>query len=168
MMKAPDLKDYNLQFVSLSERFHTDMVVVHHTGNMYDDDMNAEQIHSIHLAQGWSGCGYHYIVRKDGSIEIGRPEWAMGSHAYGENWHTVGVHLCGNFEIASPTEQQIESAAYLIGWICERYNIVPDKKHVVGHRDLMPTACPGEFLYEQLQKIRGKSIWYMQNYQEGD
>lgn len=168
MMKAPDLKDYNLQFVSLSERFHTDMVVVHHTGNMYDDDMNAEQIHGIHLAQGWSGCGYHYIVRKDGSIEIGRPEWAMGSHAYGENWHTVGVHLCGNFEIASPTEQQIESAAYLIGWICERYNIVPDKKHVVGHRDLMPTACPGEFLYEQLQKIRGKSIWYMQNYQEGD
>ena len=163
-MKEPNIKNYGLDFVSLTRRYDTDAIVVHHTGNLYDDDMSAEQIHSSHLAQGWSGIGYHYVIRKDGTIEQGRPLWAVGAHAAGENWHTIGIHLSGNFEIAEPTTRQIESAAYLIGWLCECYDITPDKDHVLGHRDLMATACPGYFLYEQLQTIRGKAIWYQQHY----
>ena len=167
-MIEPKIKKYDLEFLSLYARDDTDMVVVHHTGNPWDDDLSAEDIHLSHQAQGWSGCGYHYIIRKDGQIEQGRPEWAIGSHALGENWHTIGIHVCGNFEIAVPTDAQIESLAYLIGWICEKYDIVPDKDHVVGHRDLMATACPGETLYNMMQTIRGKAIWYQQHYQGGD
>lgn len=40
--------------------------------------------------------------------------------------------------------------------------------NVVGHRDLMATACPGENLYEMMDTIRGKARWYMENYKEGD
>jgi len=167
-MIAPTLTDYGLDFLSLYARDDTDMIVVHHTGNPSDDDLSAEQIHYSHLAQGWSGIGYHYVIRKDGTVEIGRPEWAMGAHASGENWHTIGVHLSGNFEIAVPTAEQIESCAYLVGWICERYDLVPNRDHVVGHCDLMSTACPGRNLYDMLQTIRGKSIWYQQHYQGGD
>lgn len=167
-MIAPNIKKYDLEFLSLYARDDTDMVVVHHTGNPWDDDLSAEDIHRSHQAQGWSGCGYHYIVRKNGQIEQGRPEWAIGSHALGENWHTIGIHVCGNFEIAVPTDAQIESLAYLIGWICEKYDIIPNSDHVVGHRDLMATACPGEELYNMMQTIRGKSIWYQQHYQGGD
>lgn len=163
-MKAPTIKDYNLQFTRLSRRSRTDMIVVHHTGDLVDDDLSAKRIHAMHLMNGWAGCGYHYIIRKDGTIEAGRPEWAIGSHAYNENFHTIGVHLCGNFEYVEPTDAQIEAAAYLIGWLCDKYDIVPDKKHVVGHCDLMPTACPGHFLYEDLQTLRGKAIWYQQHY----
>ena len=167
-MIPPKIKEYDLDFLSLYARNDTDMVVVHHTGNPWDDDLSAEEIHQSHLAQGWSGIGYHYVIRKDGTIEEGRPEWAIGSHAFGENNHTVGIHVCGNFEIATPSAAQIESLAYLIGWICEKYDIVPNADHVVGHRDLMPTACPGEELYNMLQTVRGKSIWYQQKYQGGD
>ena len=102
-------------------------------------------------------------------------EDCVGAHAYGYNWETLGVHLCGNFEGVDedgnqiePTKAQIENAAYLIGYLCDKYHLVPDKLHVVGHRDLMATACPGIGLYKQLQDIRGKAIWYMQNYQGGD
>ena len=143
-MKAPTVKDYNLQFTNLLRRPRTVMIVVHHTGDLVDDDLSAERIHAMHLMNGWAGCGYHYIVRKDSD--------------------TIGVHLCGNFEYVEPTDAQIEAAAYLIGWLCDKYDIVPDKKHVVGHCDLMPTACPGHFLYEDLQTIRGKAIWYQQHY----
>lgn len=167
-MIPPKIKEYDLDFLSLYARNDTDMVVVHHTGNPWDDDLSAEEIHQSHLAQGWSGIGYHYVIRKDGTIEEGRPEWAIGSHAFGENNHTVGIHVCGNFELTEPTAAQIESLAYLIGWICEKYDITPNSDHVVGHRDLMPTACPGEELYNMLQTVRGKSIWYQQNYQGGD
>ena len=93
-MNKPEIKDYDLEFATLTERLRTDMVVVHHTGNLADDDLSAEQIHFAHLGNGWSGIGYHFVIRKNGIIEQGRPIEMIGSHAYGENWHTIGVHLC--------------------------------------------------------------------------
>lgn len=163
-MKSLELTDYGLQFGVLIARATTDMIVIHHTGNPADDDLSAEQIHASHLMQGWSGIGYHFVVRKDGTVEVGRPEWASGAHAYGENSHTIGIHVCGNFELATPTPAQIESLAYLVGYLCEQYDLIPDPRHVVGHRDLMATACPGQQLYSMLQTICGKAIWYQQHY----
>ena len=167
-MIAPNVKEYDLEFTRLYARSDTDLIIIHHTGNPADDDCSAEQIHWSHLAQGWSGCGYHYIIRKDGTIEEGRPEWATGAHAEGCNWNSVGIHVCGNFEIAEPTKAQIESTAYLVGYLCDKYGLIPTADTVKGHRDLMPTACPGQNLYDILQTIRGKAIWYMEHYQGGD
>ena len=167
-MIAPNVKEYDLDFTTLYARDDTDMIVIHHTGNPYDDDLSAEQIHTSHLMQGWSGIGYHYVIRKDGTIEEGRPEWAVGAHAQGFNWNSVGIHLCGNFEYAEPTQAQIESASYLIGYLCDKYCLIPTAETVKGHRDLMATACPGQHLYEQMQTLRGKAIWYMQHYGGGD
>ena len=167
-MIAPTFTDYGLGFTNYAQRYTTDLIVIHHTGNPTDDDLSAEDIHRIHQAEGWAGIGYHYVIRKDGSIEIGRPDWAVGAHAWGENWHSIGVHVCGNFEIGVPTAEQIESTAYLIGWLCDEYDLIPNKNHVLGHCDLMATACPGKNLYDILQTIRGKAIWYMQHYQGGD
>ena len=163
-MRSPDLVDYGLEFVSLTARDRTTKIVIHHTGNAQDDDLSAEQIHASHLMQGWAGIGYHYVIRKDGTVELGRPEWAVGAHAQGFNWTTLGIHLCGNFELVAPTKAQIESLAYLVGYLCEQYDLIPDPRHVVGHRDLMATACPGQQLYSMLQTIRGKAIWYQQHY----
>lgn len=174
MMIPPKIVDYNLDFTVLTNRYTTDQIVIHHTGNSdsqgnyIDDDLSAAEIHDIHLGLGWVGIGYHFVVRKDGTIERGRPLWSQGAHAQGENWHTVGIHVCGNFEIAYPTPAQIESLSYLVGWIAEKYDIPCDKNQIVGHCDLMPTACPGQHLYDILQTVRGKSIWYQQHYQGGD
>ena len=128
--------------------------------------MSAWEIHRIHRGDdfGWAGIGYHYVVRKDGTIELGRPVETVGAHAQGANWNSVGIHVSGNFELADPTDVQVESLAYLVGWLCERYGLTPTAQTVVGHRDLMVTACPGRNLYDKLQTIRGKAIWYMQHY----
>lgn len=156
-----DIVETNLEFNSLSERSYTDMVVIHHTG-CNDIDASAEQIHGWHIGQGWSGIGYHYVIRKDGTIERGRPEWAVGSHAYGENSHTIGIHLSGDFEQANPTDEQIEKCALLIADICERYGLPIDREHIVGHGELMATDCPGRNLQYLLNDgtITGKAIWY--------
>lgn len=156
-----EIKETYLDFNSLSERSYTDMIVIHHTGSP-DMDASAEQIHGWHLSNGWSGIGYHYVIRKDGTIERGRPEWAIGSHAYGENSHTVGIHLSGDFEQAYPTEDQIESCAKLLADICDRYGISIDRDHIVGHGELMATSCPGANLKTLLfdNTIIGKAIFY--------
>jgi hypothetical protein len=156
-----DIKETGLNFSSLSERSYTDMVVIHHTG-CNDIDASAEQIHGWHLGNGWAGIGYHYVIRKDGTIERGRPEWAIGSHAYGENSHTIGIHLSGDFEQAQPTSQQIEKCALLIADICERYGLPINVDTVVGHGELMATSCPGKNLQALLDDgtLTGKAVWY--------
>lgn len=162
-MQKAKIVETNLNFGNLAQRHVTDMIVVHHTGNPTDDDLPAETIHRAHKANGWAGIGYHYVVRKDGTIERGRPHWTTGAHAEGENWHTIGIHVCGNFEKAEPTDKQIEALAMLIGTVAYTYGLPVDGKHVVSHSDLMPTACCGKHLREKLQTVRGKAIWYQQN-----
>lgn len=146
------IRDPKLEFTSLSERPYTDMIVIHHTGER-DIDASAEQIHDWHINQGWSGIGYHFVIRKDGTIEIGRPEWAVGSHAYGENSHTLGIHLSGDFETAYPSQAQLTACAELVRDLCKDYGIACDREHIVGHCDLMSTDCPGKNLYAKLQTI---------------
>lgn len=161
-MERVHLKDLSLDIDDdcLVARDITDMIVIHHTGNPTDDDLSAEEINESHQAQGWVGIGYHYVIRKDGMVELGRPEWAVGAHAYGENSHTIGVHVCGNFEIGEPTAAQIESLAMLLANICNDYDLPIDRESIVGHRELMPTACPGTNLYKQLDMIVGKAAFY--------
>lgn len=156
-----DIVETNLDFTSLSERSYTDMIVIHHTGSP-DMDASAEQIHGWHLGNGWAGIGYHYVIRKDGTIERGRPEWAIGSHAQGENSHTIGIHLSGDFSAVEPTEEQIEKCAMLVADICDRYGIPFDRQHIVGHGELMATDCPGTNLQALLDDgtIVGKAIFY--------
>ena len=164
-MQKVNVKDTHLDYDynALITRTKTDMIVIHHTGNPTDDDLSAKEINRSHKAQGWSCIGYHYVIRKDGTVEQGRPHWTVGAHAYGENYHTIGIHVCGNFEIGKPTQAQIEALAMLLANICNDYGLPIDKQHVVAHRDLMPTACCGKNLYSKLDTVRGKAIWYQQN-----
>lgn len=162
-MQRVNIRETGLSFGGLSKRTATDMIVIHHTGNPYDDDLSAEEIHASHRAQGWAGIGYHYVIRKDGSIEEGRPHWAVGAHAYRENYHTIGIHVCGNFELAEPTDAQIEALAMLIANLCDDYGLPIDAQHIVGHCDLMATACPGANLYACMSDVIGKVNWYADN-----
>lgn len=157
-----NIKETNLQFGDLSNRQCTDAIIIHHVGGV-NRDVTAEEIHGWHLNQGWAGIGYHYVIRKDGTIERGRPEWAIGSHAYGENRHTIGINIVGDFAAYEPTQAQIESAAILSADISKRYGYTPKSPiSIKGHRDYMATDCPGDNLYALLPDICGKAIWYMQ------
>lgn len=153
-------KDYNLQFTDLTPRDDTSRIVIHHTGNPTDDDLSAEQLHRSHQNLGWAGVGYHFIVRKDGTVELGRPVECVGAHVEGFNYCSLGIHVCGNFNLAEPTEAQINALPMLIADICDAYGLIASDSVVMGHRDLMATACPGDNLYKHLDEIRGNAEWY--------
>ena len=166
MIKA-NVVETNLKFGNLSSRNATRKIVIHHSGSVKDVDFSAEKIHEMHLQNGWAGIGYHFVIRKDGTIERGRPVWSVGSHAQGHNSDSIGIYLCGDFNAAKPTDKQIESAAMLIANLCADYNIPIDRNHIVGHDECYTgvgktdgAGCPGRNLQKQLDTISGKANWY--------
>ena len=78
----------------------------------------------------------------------------VGAHAEGQNYHTVGINVTGNFEKEIPTKQQINSLETLLVFLCQTYHIQPDRMTIVGHRDVNSTDCPGRNLYRLLPEIR--------------
>jgi N-acetyl-anhydromuramyl-L-alanine amidase AmpD len=134
------ITETNLKFKNrLALRRSTNRVIVHHSAS---SDVSAATIHGWHLNQGWSGIGYHFVIRRNGNIERGRELSAIGSHSGPKgNGDSVGVCLTGNFEIDKPTAAQINSLVWLITRYLEpRYGNLK----VIGHRDVMATACPGK------------------------
>ena len=120
----------------LSPRPATRYIVLHHAAASV---CTAAQIDSWHKGNGWSGIGYHYFVRKDGSVWRGRPEQAMGAHASGHNGDTIGICAEGNFMTETMPQRQREAITELISDILTRY---PSLK-IKGHKDMGTTGCPG-------------------------
>lgn len=131
--------DVGLSFTSaLEKRIVTDEIVLHHaagTGSVKD-------IHNWHInGNGWAGIGYHFYVRKNGEVYVGRPVDTVGAHAYGENSHTIGICFEGNFENETMSDAQKNAGAELVAKLRKDF---PTVKRVSAHRDHNSTACPGK------------------------
>ena len=137
-----------LTFGPLQPREKTTLIVVHHSAS---PDVPAHMIHNWHCKRGWSGIGYHFIIRKDGSIERGRPQQTIGAHA-GKNYNgnSIGICLCGNFMKEKPDIRQIASLRQLIIWLNQRYQSQnPAGLEIKLHREVAKTSCPGDLFSVQ-------------------
>lgn len=130
----------------LSNRASTEYIALHHAAAV---TCTAAQVDQWHKDNDWSGIGYHYFVRKDGTIYRGRPENKMGAHVSGMNNRSLGICAEGNYDIETtmPTAQY-NAIVELISDIKTRY---PNAK-VVGHREIGSSDCPGR--YYPLQSIK--------------
>lgn len=112
-------------------------VVIHHAEaskcTVYD-------IHNWHLSNGWTGIGYHYFVRKDGSIYIGRKEGWRGAHCPPANYNSIGICFEGDYTKETMPQSQLQAGLELIADIKNRYGF----NAVYGHRELYSTECPGD------------------------
>ena len=136
---------------NLQKRAKTDYIVLHHRAGNGD----AESIHNQHLNKGWSGIGYHFYVRKDGSIYRGRPIDTIGAHAEGKNSVSVGVCFEGDYHYTDKVmpDAQFKAGQELIAHLKEIY----PNAEVKGHRDFQATGCPGQYFpFEEIKKGEGK------------
>ena len=131
------IQDAGLTFKGrLSKRSSTALIFLHHAAG----DGSVLAVHNYHLALGWSGIGYNFYVRKDGSVWKGRGLDTVGAHAGGNyNSRSVGICAEGNFQKEFMFEAQKQSLIELLAYVWSEY---PQAK-VVGHRDMDYTACPG-------------------------
>lgn len=127
----------NLSFKSLERRKITRRIITHHSAST---TASPEDIHRWHLNKGYAGAGYQYLVRKDGKIYSLRPEWAVGAHAYGSNYDSIGICAEGDYTKETMPEAQKNSLKELVAYLKNKYNITV----VQRHKDVCNTSCPGQ------------------------
>ncbi len=115
-------------------------LIVHCSDTPDSEDIGVNEIHKMHLSFGWSGIGYHKLIRRCGKIENGRPECWIGAHTFGKNKESLGVCLIGKNNFTSEQFKSLKSI--LIKWKKKytRYNDII----IMGHRDIINTkkTCP--------------------------
>ena len=111
-------------------------LVVHCSDTPDDRDISAEDIHQWHKEKGWDGIGYHKIIKRDGTIENGRPDYWPGAHVKGHNHSSLGVCLIARNIITPPQLVSLEKV--IDDWLLKY-----PKAEVLGHYDLDPNkTCP--------------------------
>ena len=75
------------------------LIVIHCSAVRPDQTSSAKDIDNWHKDRGFNGIGYHYVIRRDGTIELGRPEWQVGAHCIPHNAHSIGVCYEGGYDI---------------------------------------------------------------------
>lgn len=70
-------------------------LTLHCSATRASQDIDAAEIRRWHLARGWRDIGYHYVIKRDGTLEKGRPEHVIGAHVGGHNTGNVGICLVG-------------------------------------------------------------------------
>ncbi len=120
-------------------------IVVHCTATPPSVPYGAIEIGADHRERGWNGCGYHWVIRRDGERELGRLESEVGAHCKHWNSDSIGIVLEGGVDerlepISNYTARQWATLAALVTELLGRYHAIID---ICGHRDLDPNkACP--------------------------
>ncbi len=136
-----------------------DLIIIHCTatgdypnGHLYFDRIGAKQIRQSHMASIESGgrnfddIGYHFVVRRTGLLERGRPESVQGAHTYGHNDTSLGIAYVGT---RVPTEAQIETMRLLLRDLMQKYRLKKDQ--IKPHNELNPhKICPGFDIHKTL------------------
>lgn len=123
-------------------------IVLHHAAA----DGSVQAVHAYHRSLGWAGIGYHFYVRKDGSVYRGRPEAWLGAHTSGHN-SKLGICAEGNFETEQMPDAQKNAIVWLLEYLYGKYG----KLEVYGHRELDATACPGKnYPFDEI--LSGKAL----------
>lgn len=136
--------------VAFNKRKETNLLVVHCAATKATMDIGRKEIQMWHVQQGWLAIGYHFVIRRDGTIEEGRPHDVIGSHVKGRNHDSLGICLAGGIDAKGKPEDNFtaEQKASLDALLWRMtsgvdfegaYKDLP----ICGHRDLDPgKACP--------------------------
>ena len=136
-------------------------IVIHHSATPTG---GAGSFSRMHKSKGWDELGYHFVVgngtdTRNGQVEVGDrwPVQKHGAHAKTPdnrfNDYGIGICLVGNFDLNSPSTDQMKSVARLVAYLSKKYNIPPDR--ILGHGQTKSTDCPGRYL--SIAEVRRQS-----------
>lgn len=120
------------------------LIIVHCSANRAGSALRLADIDRHHRSLGWKGCGYHYVIPTDGTLEEGRPEAEMGAHCRHHNRHSIGICYIGGLSAdGTPADTRTEAQRATLRRLLASLHRRFPRALIVGHRDLDPLkACP--------------------------
>ena len=115
------------------------LIVIHCSATREDRTLTPDDLEISHRRRGFNGIGYHYYIRKDGTVILTRELERIGAHVRGFNRESIGVCYegglnCRGCPADTRTPEQRASLHLLVHQLLERF---PGSR-VCGHRDLSP------------------------------
>ena len=121
------------------------LIIIHCSAVRPDQTSSAAQIDTWHRQRGFHlGIGYHYVIRRNGEIEQGRPEYMVGAHCLNHNAHSIGVCYEGGLDIrGQPDDTRTLEQKAAMRWMLRQLRRRYPKALILGHHDLNPgKPCP--------------------------
>ena len=119
-------------------------IVIHCSATRCDRDYPVEQLLHDHKARGFRTIGYHFYIRRSGSVTRHRKLLEVGAHIRGLNRCSIGVCYEGGLDAEGrPADTRtLEQKAALLALLRELKRIFP-RALIVSHHDLNPVKpCP--------------------------
>ena len=143
--------------------------VIHWSETHTDKNIGSEEINKYHLELGLDGIGYHYVIRRDGSIQRARPVNTKGQHAPTNNHdeRSIGVVFVGGINVPSgtPNPENFLSAQSLtrsqlntFDHFCRAFYAVFPGGQIVGHSEIDEEEVdPGFEVINYVENVFGKT-----------
>ena len=115
------------------------LIVVHCSATRADRSLTPDDLETQHRRRGFNGTGYHYYIRKDGTVHLTRPIERIGAHVKGFNLNSVGICYEGGLDARgnpkdTRTPEQRSALHLLVYQLLQQFR----NARVCGHRDLSP------------------------------
>lgn len=125
--------------MNLKKITRVNKLVVHTSATPPSMDIGVREIDQWHRKRGWLKVGYHFVIRRDGTVEIGRKRDEMGAHVSGHNSDSLGICLIGGVDAKGKPEnnytaEQMASLKLVLAGL----KFIHPHARICGHRDLSP------------------------------
>ena len=137
-----------------------DKIIIHCSATPEGREHDVEEIRRWHTeGRGWSDIGYHFLIKLDGTVQIGRPLRRAGAHTRGQNANSIGICYVGGLTKGGKkakdtrTNAQKQSMAILV-WTLN--DLLGGELTVHGHREFANKACPSFDVSEDFSEYRPK------------
>lgn len=129
-----------------------DTIIIHCSATKPTQDIGAEVIRGWHVKdRGWKDIGYHYVIRRNGLVELGRDldgdgdvDEEVGAHAAGFNSNSIGICMVGGIDAAGKPDSNFTIAQWrTLGDVLAALRAKYPRTRIIGHRNVEPgKACP--------------------------
>jgi N-acetylmuramoyl-L-alanine amidase len=126
-------------------------IILHCSATREGKDFSADTIRDWHVkGNGWSDIGYHWVIRLDGSIEVGRPLEKSGAHTKGHNKDSVGVCYIGGCDAdGKPKDTMNPDQEKAWRMIVLSLRTLYGDLTIHGHNEFANKACPSFIVKEK-------------------
>ena len=120
------------------------LIIIHCSAVKPWQESGVREIDRWHRAKGWKSCGYHYVVRRDGTVEVGRPVEEVGAHCLNRNRHSIGICYEGGLDASgNPADTRTEAQKKALRELLQQLHAQFPRAIIAGHNVFNPMkACP--------------------------